>query len=76
MIGEFLKIFLIILIHYGDHLHAIVLQMLKTKKFLYFTPDTSGVDAFAYDWSTHNNWLVPPVYLVSKCINHMRLYKS
>jgi len=40
----------------------------------YFTPDTSvGVDAFAFDWSTHNNWLVPPVYLVSKCINHMRL---
>ena len=42
----------------------------------YFTPATSGVDAVAYDWSTHNNWLVPPVCLVSKCINHMRLCKA
>ncbi|XP_063416210.1 uncharacterized protein LOC134697851 [Mytilus trossulus] len=42
----------------------------------YYSPDTSGVDAFAYDWSAHNNWLVPPVCLVSKCLNHMRLCKA
>ena len=39
----------------------------------YFTPETSGVDAFAYDWSRYNNWLVPPINLVSKCIKHMQL---
>jgi hypothetical protein len=44
--------------------------------YKYFTPVTSGVDSFAYHWSTHNNWLVPPVYLVRKCINHMRLCKA
>lgn len=39
----------------------------------YFTPETSGVNAFAYDWSGYNNWLVPPINLVSKCIKHMQL---
>ncbi|CAC5395951.1 unnamed protein product [Mytilus coruscus] len=42
----------------------------------YFTLDYSGVDVFAYDWSGHNNWLVPPVYLISKCLNHMQLCRA
>jgi hypothetical protein len=32
---------------------------------------TCGVDAFAFDWSDENNWLVPPIGLVSRVINHL-----
>jgi hypothetical protein len=42
----------------------------------YFTPESSGVDAFAYDWLGHNNWLVPPIHLVSRCLIHMQLCKA
>ena len=42
----------------------------------YFTPESSGVDAFAYDWFGHNNWLVPPIHLVSRCLIHMQLYNA
>jgi hypothetical protein len=34
-------------------------------------PGTSAVDAFAFDWSGNNNWLVPPVHLVNKVIQYM-----
>ena len=33
-------------------------------------PETSGVDAFAFDWAGEVNWLVPPVYLIGKTIKH------
>jgi hypothetical protein len=39
-------------------------------------PGTNGVDAFAFDWSSDNNWIVPPVSLVCKAINHMFLCKA
>jgi hypothetical protein len=42
----------------------------------YFTPESSGVDAFADDWSGHNNWLVSPKHLVSRCLIHMQLCKA
>jgi hypothetical protein len=42
----------------------------------YSTPESSGVDAFAYDWFGHNNWLVPPIHLVSRCLIHMQLCKA
>ena len=42
----------------------------------FFTPGTSGVDAFAYDWLTYNNWIVPPVHLISRTISHMRMCKA
>jgi hypothetical protein len=42
----------------------------------YFTPESSGVDAFAYDWFGHNNWLVPPIHLVSRCLIHMQLCRA
>ncbi|MCP3663685.1 MAG: hypothetical protein GY696_14550 [Gammaproteobacteria bacterium] len=38
----------------------------------YFVPGTAGVDAFAYDWSDDNNWLVPPLFLVPRVIKHLR----
>ena len=43
----------------------------------FFTPGTSGVDAFAYDRLKYNNWIVPPVHLISRTIiSHMRMCKA
>ena len=30
-----------------------------------------AVDAFTRDWSPENNWLVPPISLVSRALRHM-----
>ncbi|CAC5384810.1 unnamed protein product [Mytilus coruscus] len=30
----------------------------------YWCPGTGGVDAFAYDWSLYNCWIVPPIKLI------------
>ena len=45
----------------------------KTKLFnsLYWNPCALGVNLFNSDWSSDVNWLVPPVPLVSKAINHL-----
>ena len=45
----------------------------KVEKFnsRFWVPGTAGVDAFAFDWSGENNWIVPPVGSVCKVINHM-----
>ena len=45
----------------------------KIRKFssLYWNPGTSAVDVFTCHWASDNNWLVPPVSLVCKCINHL-----
>jgi hypothetical protein len=45
----------------------------KTKRFnsLYWNPGTLGVDAFNSNWSSELNWLVPPVSLASRAINHL-----
>ncbi|CAC5410738.1 unnamed protein product [Mytilus coruscus] len=37
----------------------------------FWVPGTRGVDAFAFDWSGENNWIVPPVRLVCRVLNHM-----
>jgi hypothetical protein len=37
----------------------------------FWVPGTNGVDAFAFDWSSDNNWIVPPVSLVYKAIYHI-----
>ena len=37
---------------------------------------TSGVDAFTQNWQGHNNWLLPPIKLVSKAILHSIACKS
>jgi hypothetical protein len=41
----------------------------------FWTPGTSGVDAFVYDWSSDNNWLVPPVHCIPNVLKHMLFYK-
>ena len=45
----------------------------KFKRFnsLYWNPGTLGVDAFNSNWSSEVNWLVPPVSLASRAINHL-----
>ena len=35
-------------------------------------PDSSGINAFLFDWSRDNNWLVPPVSLLPSTILHLR----
>ncbi|XP_052089575.1 uncharacterized protein LOC127726267 [Mytilus californianus] len=37
----------------------------------YWNPTTSAIDAFTCNWNGENNWLVPPISLVSNCINHL-----
>ena len=56
------------------HVIDLLIQLMqKTIMFYskYWTPGTSGVDAFAFNWGGHNNWLVPPIKLVNKVILHM-----
>ena len=45
----------------------------KTEKFnsLFWNPGSSGVDCFTQDWKNDINWLVPPIYLVIRCIKHL-----
>ena len=44
----------------------------KTRRFnsQYWNPACEAVDAFTQNWADNINWLVPPVYLVSKAIRH------
>ena len=35
----------------------------------------TGVDAFVCDWSSDNNWLVPPVHCIPNVLKHMLFYK-
>ena len=34
------------------------------------------MDAFTQDWSSENNWLVPPITLVGRLLSHMRDCKA
>jgi hypothetical protein len=40
----------------------------------FWTPGSKGV--FAFDWSKDNNWLVPPIHLVCRVLNHLRICKG
>jgi len=33
---------------------------------------SKAVDAFSQDWSSDNNWLVPPIAVIGKELSHMR----
>ena len=35
-----------------------------------------GINSFNYDWSNDNNWLVPPIDLISRTILHMKECKA
>ena len=38
---------------------------------LYWNPGSENIDSFTCNWRGDNNWLVPPVSMVSKVINHL-----
>ncbi|VDH95207.1 Hypothetical predicted protein [Mytilus galloprovincialis] len=38
---------------------------------LFWTPGTSGVDAFAHNWALENSWIVPPVHLINRTIRYL-----
>ena len=42
----------------------------------YFVPGTETVDAFSVSWAGENNWLVPPIYCVTKVIQHLVASKA
>ena len=50
----------------------------KCEKFYskFWCPGSHGVDAFCFDWSRENCWLVPPLYLVVKVIFHLEFCHS
>ena len=37
----------------------------------FWCPGTEAVDAFSVSWAGENNWLVPPIFLIPKVLNHM-----
>ncbi|CAC5407748.1 unnamed protein product [Mytilus coruscus] len=37
----------------------------------HWCPGTGGVDAFAYDWSLYNCWIVLPIKLISRSVLHL-----
>ena len=39
----------------------------------YHCPNTSGVNAFTYNWSGHFNWLCPPISMIGDAIKHLKL---
>jgi hypothetical protein len=39
--------------------------VLLKKQAKFSDPLTEDVDAFTFDWSRDNNWLVPPVSLIA-----------
>jgi hypothetical protein len=43
---------------------------------LFWTPDTEAVDAFSVHWGGENNWLVPPIFLLSKALNFLLFCKA
>ncbi|XP_063442680.1 uncharacterized protein LOC134722976 [Mytilus trossulus] len=43
---------------------------------MFWNPCAIAVDAFTQDWSNENNWLVPPVYSVIRCIKHLIYCKA
>ena len=59
---------------YGPHTVDRFADGTNTKLPVFFsrflTPGTSGVDAFSVSWEGENNWLVPPIYLVPRVIQH------
>ena len=45
----------------------------KLKRFnsLFWNPGTERVNAFSVSWGKENNWLVPPIFLISSTILHV-----
>ena len=50
----------------------------KVQKFYsrFWTPGSSGVDAFAHDWSSDNSWIVPPPNVVCRVLLYLKMFKA
>ena len=46
----------------------------KTSRYnsKFWDPYCEAVDSFTQNWSSDNNWLDPPIYLISRCIRHLK----
>ncbi|XP_048243125.1 uncharacterized protein LOC125376006 [Haliotis rufescens] len=42
----------------------------------FWNPGCEYIDAFTQSWDSVNNWVVPPVYLVSRVLKHMKWSKA
>ena len=42
----------------------------------FWCPGSEGVDAFSRSWAGENNWLVRPVYLISRTNLHLEVYRA
>ena len=51
----------------------------NTKTVLYnsrfYTESTAGIDCFTQDWRGYLNWVVPPMFLVGRALEYMRLLR-
>ena len=47
----------------------------KVKKYFtrFWSPGSSGVDAFAQNWADENCWIVPPPSLICRVLRHLQL---
>jgi ribonuclease HI len=58
---------------FADHCNA----QLPSFNSRFPCPGSAGTDAFSFDWSeTPNNWLVPPVHLITKTVQHLIACKA
>ena len=42
----------------------------------FYCPSSEAVDAFSCSWAGENNYLVPPVHLIPKVLQHMEFYRA
>ena len=53
-----------------DLLAQKMLNCMERFNMNFLAPGSEAVDAFTCNWSTHNNWLFPPVNLIPMVIGH------
>ena len=53
-------------------------QNTKLSRFnsLFWTSNCESVDTFSQNWADQNNWLVPPIFLISTVIRHLLTCKA
>ena len=54
-----------------DHFASAENKKLERFNSLFWNPGTERVNAFSTSWEYENNWLVPPIYLISNTILHL-----
>ena len=42
----------------------------------FWCPGTEAVDAFSVSWADENNWLVPPIFLIPRVVNHIAAFRG